>query len=413
MVVATGEKVTFSGTLTTLDGTPLVNKTIDIIENRASGPTVLVSAMTDANGAFSTTWVADLYDPANDRIMSVFASFNGEFPYTASKSGSVSIRVAVQDLRLTFSVDKQVYFAGEVATFTLKFTDPKGMPVDPESIRAVYDLTLVTLEKKGDGVYAYMSPPLTPPTHTLQVVAEKHGFKLLNDATTITVFARQTLPGVKLNLDWEPKQILQGMPVSFMLSFTDLNNVFTPVVNYTLTIKSGSTVLLDLPNQATSEGKATHTHTFDQSGKYRVTVSVSGIGQAPSAIKITQTFDYDVDVINPSIFSVKAKALQKGDAMRITFRNPSSAMVSVYSLQLKITDPVGVKIRMPPGWDVETGTDMITLKTADRPLEPGKSVMVRAVVEGLALDAIDWSAMDKDGNVLKDGSVKIIRIRSR
>jgi len=405
-VVATGDEVSFTGTLTTIQGKGLADMTIKIVEERAAGSNVLATATTDENGAFATTWIADLDNPARDRIMSVSASFSGAPGYSAAKSSTAGLRVAIQNMKVSFTFDKQTYFNGEVATFTLKFSSPAGLPIDPESIRAIYDGVTVSLERKSEGVYVYKTPALTPPTHTLQVIAEKHGYKLFNDSTTVTVFALQALPGVRLNFDWMPKQVIQGVPVSFMLGFTDLNNVVTPFVNYNFIIKKGNQVIFELQDEQTTDGSATHLHTFEDGGKYRVTVNINGIGQAPSFTKITQSFDYDIEVIKPAALAVKAKAMQKGDTMRITFRNPALSTAGIYTLQLTLDDASKLKIRAPSGWSISIEGNTITIETSDAPIEPGKGLQLRAKVQG-TVDSFDWSAVDKDGNELKSGTVKV------
>ncbi|MGH9923313.1 MAG: hypothetical protein ACRD38_11235, partial [Nitrososphaerales archaeon] len=105
-VVATGDEVTFTGTLTLADGSGVGNVTVNIMEERDARLTVLTTTETDGNGAFTATWIADIADPANDRIMSVFATFDGLPGYGASKSGKQSLKVAIQDMQVSFTFDK-------------------------------------------------------------------------------------------------------------------------------------------------------------------------------------------------------------------------------------------------------------------------------------------------------------------
>lgn len=411
-VVATGDEVTFTGTLTLADGAGVANVTVNIIEERDARLTVLATAETDGNGAFVTTWMADIADPANDRIMSVFATFDGSSGYGAAKSGKVPLKVAIQDMKVSFTFDKPNYFNGEVATFTLQFSTPGGFPIDPENMRGIYDGVTVSLERKSEGVYFFKTPPLTPPTHTLQVIAEKHGYKLFNDATTVSVFARQEGPGVRLNLDWTPSDIVQGLPVSFKLAFTDLNSIITPYVNYDLTIMQGSKVILDLQDDQTTDGSAEHVHTFESGGKYKITININGIGQAFSFTPVTQVFDFDIDVFRSIALDVRAKAMQKGDAMRVDFRNsPLAAAGIVYSMQLTFDGAGDAKIRAPSGWDVSKEGDTITVETSNSPLETAKILRLRVLVEG-TVDSIEWSAMDEMGDELSSGNAIVRQFRT-
>jgi len=424
-VVGTGDKVTFTGILTTLDGKPVANRTINIIEHRSGtvAPDVLVTAKTDEKGMYNATWTADIAGPTttalppsavptqeNDREMVVWASFDGAPDFAASKSTTQGMTVAIQAMKVSFTFDSQNYFAGQIAKFTLKFSSPSGRLIDPDSIRGLYDGKTVSLERDSEGVYVYKTPALTPPTHTLEVVVTKHGYKVYNDARTVTVFASQTLPGVVLKFDWTPKQILPGTPVSFMLRFTDLNNVVTPYVNYDFTIKKDNQIVFNMTNQQTTNGTASLTHTFAEGGKYTVTVNINGIGQGTSFIKITQSNDFNINVINPASMAPKAKALQKGDLMRITFKNPALG-ASIYILKLTFEDASKLKVKAPGGWDVSMeGNNTITVKMSDIGLEPGKALVLRVKTQG-PVNSFDWTAMDKNGMELKSGTTKVIQIR--
>ena len=410
-VVATGDVVTFTGILTLANGAGVSNVTVNIIEERDARLTTLTTAETDGNGAFITTWIADIADPANDRIMSVFATFDGSPGYGAAKSGKQAVKVAIQDMQVSFKFDKPNYFNGEFATFTLQFSSPGGFPLDPENMRGIYDGVTVSLERKSEGVYIFKTPPLVPPTHTLQVIAVKHGYELFNDATTISVFARQAGPGVLLNLDWTPSEVVEGMPVSFKLAFTDVNRIIMPYVNYDFAITQGSEVVLDIQDEQTTDGTAEHVHTFVGGGKYKVTVNINGIGQADSFTPVTQVYDFDVDVFRAIALEVRAKAMQKGDAMRVDFRNsPLTAASKVYSVELTFNGANDAKIRAPSGWDVNVEGDTATLETSNSPLETGKILRLRMLVEG-TVDSVEWTAMDRPGDEISSGNAIVRQFR--
>ncbi|MFQ5940833.1 MAG: Ig-like domain-containing protein [Nitrososphaerales archaeon] len=410
--VVTGDEIVFSGTLTDVNGSGLTGKTVDIQEERATGSNVLASAITDERGVFSATWRADLTNPARDRIMSVSASFDGDDEHTASKSVRVGIRVAIQIMIVSIGLDKHFYFSGDRATFTIKFESPRGEPLDPESFIAIYDDMIVSFARENEGIYKFETPQLSPPKHTLQLVAEKHGYRVFTNAFTFDVFTRQSLPGIKLDFDWSPKQVLQGIPTIFTLSFTDTNNVVAPFVNYDFVIKKGGEVILELEGEQTTRGNATHEHTFVEGGKYTVSVKVNNVGEPPDLRSITLSSDFNIDVIKSSVFAVKVKSLRKDNAMRVTFRNPVLAPNPIYSIVLKFDDPSKVKIRALAGWDMKTGKDAIKIDTLNNPLEPGEKLRLRSKVEG-DIGSIDWSAMDKEGKLLKSGTSKVRVIKFR
>ncbi|MEM2760504.1 MAG: hypothetical protein QXU32_00450 [Nitrososphaerales archaeon] len=404
--VATGDEVVFSGRLTDIDGNGLSQKMVRIEEERATGSNIIATAITDENGMFSTTWIADLDDPTKDRIMSLSATFAGEGQYGASKSGRFGMRVAIQTMSVSLKHDKPFYFAGDSATFTITFVSPRGEPFDPENIRAIYDGATIALAREDVGLFKFKTPPLIPPKHTLQIVAEKHGYKLFTNAITFDVFTRQALPSMKLLFDWSPKQVMQGMPVTFTLSFTDANNIVMPFVNYDLVITREGETVLEFRDQQTIDGSATHEHIFADGGSYVATVRVNGIGKAPDLIQIRLTSDFNIDVVRTTAFEVKVKAIQKGDAMRITFRNPELSPIPIYSFSLKFEDLDKVTVRAPPGWNVKTEQGLIKINTTDRPLEPANNIRLRILVDG-TISSIGWSAMDGDGNITKTATTKV------
>jgi hypothetical protein len=55
---------------------------------------------------------------------------------------------------------------------------------------------------------------------------------------------------------------------------------------------------------------------------------------------------------------------------------------------------------------VTTVENTIKISASGNPLEPGKSLTLRAKVDG-SISSFDWSAMDKGGNVLKSGTAKV------
>jgi hypothetical protein len=410
--VATGDEIVFSGKLESFDGIGLAGKTVTIMEERATYSNLLATAVTSENGTFIATWIADLDNPTENRIMSIFASFDGESKYTASRSSRVGMKVAIQTMDVSIKLDKRFYFNGDTAIFTITFKSPRGAPFDPEAYRAIFDGITSSLTREEEGVYTFRTPSLAPPKHTLQLIAEKHGYSIFTDAITFDVFARQVVPGVKLQFDWSPKPVLQGSTVTFTLSFTDANNIVTPFVNYDFTVKKGDETILELLDQQTTDGNAALEHMFADGGKYTATVKVNGIGQAPDIRPITLSSDFGIEVIKSTAFAVRVKAMQKDDAVRITFRNPQLALEPVYSVSLKFDDASSINLREPSGWNLQSDDQTVIIDTVDSPLEPGNNLQIRAKAEGPA-GSFQWTAMDKDGNVLKSGIAKVRSIRAR
>ncbi len=86
-VVNEGQNLSFSGKLTTIDGSPIVNRTIFILDDTTyTRPNIiLATAITDSNGKFSTTWQVVPKD--NGSPFHFYAKFIGgkTFGYTRSE----------------------------------------------------------------------------------------------------------------------------------------------------------------------------------------------------------------------------------------------------------------------------------------------------------------------------------------
>lgn len=104
---------------------------------------------------------------------------NREYRQPIVMEGSKNIegsKYVKQDLVTRTALDKTNYKIGDVATFTITFTDTEGNNIDPDTIRAVYDSKLIQLEKKDVGIYTFTTPGLTKEAHQIIVSAEKTGF---------------------------------------------------------------------------------------------------------------------------------------------------------------------------------------------------------------------------------------------
>ncbi len=408
--VATGDEIVFSGTLTDINGNYIVGKTIRIQQERTTSTNILASVTTDENGTFTTTWTADLDNPTKDRFLTIFASFEGDDQYRSSISVRAVTKVAIQTMKVSIKLDKQMYYNGDIATFTIKFANPIGEPLDPEMIRTFYDDKVVSLERENEGIYKFKTAWLIPPKHTLQLIAEKYGYEVYTNAITLDVSVRKSLIAVKLDFDWSPKQALQGESTIFSLYFSDTNNVVIPFVDYDFIIKKNNEAILELKGEQTTYGRAMYEHIFTNGGKHTITVKINNIGQASDLKPIKLSSDFNIDVIKRTTFAVNVKSMQKVDAMRITFRNPVLFTSEVYAFNIKFDDASKVKISTPIDWNLKTINDVITIYTENNPLEPGKKLRLRVNVDG-NIDSFDWNMMNKDDNILESGTSKVLEIR--
>ncbi|MFQ5970029.1 MAG: hypothetical protein ACE5J2_06010 [Nitrososphaerales archaeon] len=196
--VAEGDEVSFTGTLRAADAASLPNMTVRIVEQRATESIVLATVMTDEKGAYKATWIAQLEDPTKEkvRLMTISAVFDGDDKYSASKSSIAKLKIAIKDFIVIFNADKERYNIDEVAKFTIKFFDRIG-PIDPDRIIALYDGIVVNMTRVSEGLYIYKTQELRPKVHTLEITAEKHGYKPFDGANTIIVLERQ--PGARVS----------------------------------------------------------------------------------------------------------------------------------------------------------------------------------------------------------------------
>ena len=92
---------------------------------------------------------------------------------------------ASNQMSLSISTDKRAYYPGEIAVYTVKFTNSDGKSIDPDLIRATYNSQFIRLEKVDDGVYSYATKRLTRQDNQLGVYGEKDGYNFVQESLTI------------------------------------------------------------------------------------------------------------------------------------------------------------------------------------------------------------------------------------
>lgn len=118
--------------------------------------------------------------------------------------------LALDQMDLSISTDKRMYYPGEIAVYTVKFTDSQGRLVDPDLIRATYDSQFVQLDKVKDGVYTYTTKRLTQQDHQLGVYAEKSGYNFVQQSLTVRPTVAQ-----KVNDNVKATAVQQGSILKF------------------------------------------------------------------------------------------------------------------------------------------------------------------------------------------------------
>lgn len=82
-------------------------------------------------------------------------------------------------------LDKTEYKVGDAAVFTVTFNDANGNPIDPDTIRAIYNGKMAELQKDEKGVYTFTTQPLIKEHQQLIVSVDKSGFP--TDTTYLSI----------------------------------------------------------------------------------------------------------------------------------------------------------------------------------------------------------------------------------
>lgn len=198
--VRPGDEVTLTGMLTTADGEPINQEPVNIYI-LTSDPQLIVVAtgVTGLEGTFEVVWdvqltpiykaLVDVTKSFDTQVVSLFAQFEGDENFAASKTGKTTVTIEVNSLKTFVSTDKKVYKDGETAIVFVAFVDSDDEFVDPDSMNANFNLQPVAnqLEKKKVGSYTYITPPLHEIYNQFSMVPTKEGFNIQTEVITITV----------------------------------------------------------------------------------------------------------------------------------------------------------------------------------------------------------------------------------
>jgi len=187
-----GDEITFTGILVDSSdrGVPKVN--VNIYRFLPTELKLLASAVTERDGTFEVKWKAQFFDTKTagetfkqqiNEIFTVYAQFDGDSNYTASRTGKQIFTVTIKDMFTLVATDKKLYRQGDSALVFVGFVEAEvredgftlGDFIDPDSIRATYDNEPVQLIKKKTGSYVFTTPALTVGHHQLIINAEKAG----------------------------------------------------------------------------------------------------------------------------------------------------------------------------------------------------------------------------------------------
>ncbi len=213
--VRIGEKVTLAGMLATVDGDPINQVPVNVYL-LTSEPKLIVAAsgVTGRDGSFEMTWDVqaiqtnkvsnDVTQTLATHVVSLFAQFEGNEKYAASKTGKSTVKIEVNFIKVFVNADKKVYRENETATVFIGFVDSDDKFVDPDTIKADFAHVNANagsvnmflnphipisdkLEKKKVGSYTYTTAPLKVGHNQITVIPIKAGYNIETETVTITV----------------------------------------------------------------------------------------------------------------------------------------------------------------------------------------------------------------------------------
>lgn len=193
-----GDTVTFSGTLTTEDGTPVPAAEISIINLLPTPELVTItSGVTGIDGEYNLEWVAeftpkekaptDVTKKFLEENVVLFAQFEGSDEFAAARSSKQTATINANMLSTSVNAEKRVYGPGQSALIFIGFIDSNDEFADPDSIRVLYDDQEIEVEKKKTGSYTVVTPTLTVDHHQVIVIPKKEGYNIETGFITVQV----------------------------------------------------------------------------------------------------------------------------------------------------------------------------------------------------------------------------------
>ncbi len=199
MVINHGGTVTFSGMLTNADtGEGIAGKTVRIHMEAGMGPAPIASGMTNADGAYTIIWQANL-ERNRDTPITVLAQFDGDGTAMPSRTAKITYKIALipVNLEITTDTDKNRARVGDRVMFNVAIYDGNGNFLDPEVIKSTYQGNFVQMMKVDVGRYTFETPRLTKFDNQFGVFIETLGYVSAQKSLTVTAFGAHTLKPMK------------------------------------------------------------------------------------------------------------------------------------------------------------------------------------------------------------------------
>jgi len=200
------DQVALTGMVMTADEDPIPNVSVNIYLLTSDPKLIVVaSGVTGLEGTYEIVWdvklvpreraLTDVTQKIHTQVASLFAQFEGDDVYAASKTAKTTVTIEVNSVKTFVSSDKKEYREGDSALVFIAFVDSDDEFLDPDSMNVNFNLTPISseLDRKQIGSYTYTTPPLLRGHNQITVVPSKEGYNIQAEAVTITVLTTGSL----------------------------------------------------------------------------------------------------------------------------------------------------------------------------------------------------------------------------
>lgn len=400
--VNNGDAIVFKGKLiNALDNTGIASTPVKIYHKGLQKNHEIASGKTDANGYFQIKWHAEPVEPLSN-VVNVFAQFDGNVEYKPSRTFEYTIRI-VTEYYIDVRADKQFYYVGDKAIFTVNIAGPTNNPFDPENMHSFFDGMLVSLNRIDAGHYRYVSNELSYGIHNLSVNVKipspeskfRADFNTISSSGQIHVIKRPTSLTGSINDD-----------VYFVGDEIMIDATLLDVVRGGYITDKNVTAYFTLPDKNKQAITLTQFGNLYK-GNYLVKESdSSGLWTGMVAFEgdyALQPSDVLLGTFKVNDYRVKATVTQQGNVTIINFANHEDNNVDVYEVVIKLEESV-LSMRGPSYWNAtyDDVTNKVYFSTDVKPLKPGKSLEFQ-VETSEPSQSLTWEVRDIDSNVIVIG----------
>jgi hypothetical protein len=398
--VNSGDTVIFTGKLlNALDGTGIASIPININHKGIGKDYALATGTTDPNGYFSIQWIATPVDPLSSTVH-IFASFDGNVEYKSSRTFEYNVNI-VTKYSIDIRADKDFYYVGDKATFTVKIAGPTNNPFDPVEMHSFLDGMIVSMNRIGTGHYKYVSGELVSGIHNFSVKVKipspvskfRSDFNSITSSGQIHVIKRPTTISAGVNSE----MYFINDEIKFDATLFDVvRGGYITDVNLTayLTLPDQTERVITLTPIGNSYHASYAVQETDSIGLWSGIVKFDGnyaLQPSQASLKLIKINDY----------RVKPDVIQQGNVTIINFASHEDNQNEVYEVVLKLGENMILSTRAPDEWStvIDSATNTIYFTTDTKPLKPGKALEFQVETAEL-LQSFTWEVRDIDSNVI-------------